>query len=213
MSRILITTDGINPQPALQTPAMAEVVEIIDIYDLAQRRFSDHPAILLNLSCDQVALQRLGARLEAYLEDGGVIVFCGHVAHPFLPGLTRFVPMLDYRLGDLAVSLDTDHPMFRGVDNRDVTFRRGVAGFYGRGANPPPPGARIVATLGPARVPVDWQMPVGRGLLYVHAGLDLWNYSGMEDGTAARIPVQLIAWILDRANANGAATAEPGTTP
>lgn len=191
--RILVTTDGIHSKSAFAEPGLAERVEFIDMYALAEHRLEDHRALLLNASCDQKVLQRLGARLQAYLEGGGVIVFCGHIVHPFLPVLQPFVPMVNYRLIDLRVALDPTHPIFRGVANDDVTFRRGVAGFFGRGANPAPPGARVTATLGPSRVPVDWQACIGDGTLYVHTGNDLWSFDG--DGTASRIPAQLLDWI------------------
>lgn len=192
--RILVTTDGIHLESAFTEPGLVERVELIDMYALAEHRLEDHRALLLNASCDQKVLQRLGARLQAYLEGGGVIVCCGHIAYPFLPALQPFVPMANYQLVDLRVALDPTHPIFTGVANADVTFRRGVAGFFGRGANPAPPGARVTATLGPSRVPVDWQARIGDGTLYVHTGNDLWSFDG-DDGTASRIPAQLLGWI------------------
>lgn len=101
----------------------------------------------------------------------------------------------NYKVTDLEVIRVADHPVWEGVDTADLTFRRGVAGFYGRGANPPPPGARIIHVLGPGRHPVDYEVrPAVGGRLLVHAGADLWNYAD-SGNTAARMMPQLLDWI------------------
>jgi hypothetical protein len=191
----LLTSDGISPVTSFDAVSLSGRVEVIDMYELAARDFAVHRALLLNGSCDQMELQRLQGRLFAYLLAGGVIVFCGHVAHPFLPMLQRFVPMASRKPRDLEVRLDGSHAIYSGVADRDVTFRRGVAGFFGRGANPPPEQARITARIDEGRVPVDWELPVGAGILYVHAAIDFWSLVAPEDGTAARIPANLLGWI------------------
>ena len=85
--------------------------------------------------------------------------------------------------------------MFAGGDPEHLTFRRGVAGFYARGGNPPPDGARVLNTLGPDALAVDWVLALpGGGRLLTHSGNDLWMYAGSAD-SAGRIVPQLFDWL------------------
>lgn len=148
---------------------------------------------------DQRLLARHAGWFRRFFAAGGTLVFNGLLAHPFHPALVRFRPIERPRLDDLRVAIAARHPLYAGVEAADLTFRHGVAGFYGRGQNPPPPKARILATLGPAAVPVDWlwQPPEG-GALLMHAGNDLWMQAG-DDTTAARLLPNLLAWAAGRA--------------
>ena len=85
-----------------------------------------------------------------------------------------------------------------GVREEDLTFRRGVAGFFARGHHRPPPGAEILARLvdpedGEPIVYVDRVSTAG--VILVHAGNDLIA-SVDRDSTAGRIAAQLVGWML-----------------
>lgn len=78
----------------------------------------------------------------------------------------------------------------------DLTFRRGVAGFYGRGYYPDlPPEALVVHGIGVDARPLDAVYPHGAGEVLLHGGNDLWGYAG-DDTTAARMTPQLVGWLL-----------------
>lgn len=194
--KTLLVTNGRSALSAFAgRPKSGVEVVPVDMYSLATTSLTPYRALLLGTHVDQYELKRMQNRLEDYLSGGGIIVYCGHVVHPFLHMLTLFRVVPDFTLEDLKVALDASHAIFRGVEPNDVTFRRGVAGFFGRGANPPPRGARVVATLAKGTVPIDWEIPVGAGMLYVHAGSDLWGYLNTGDASARRIPLQLLEWI------------------
>lgn len=155
-------------------------------------------AVLVPMSADQRQLAEMRPVLERFLEAAGTIVVCGQIAHPFLPDLRRFVPLPRMGLAELAVRIETAHPIWAGVDPDHLTFRRGVAGFYGRGENPPPPGATVITTVGRGRMAVDWlTLRPGGGHLLMHGGNDLWSFCD-DDTTAAKLGPQLIAWLLGR---------------
>jgi hypothetical protein len=179
----------------LRRPDLGRRVDAIAMHDFGAADLAPYAGLLIWLHCDQRHLHRHRDRLAAFLAQGGTIVFCGHVATPFLDGLSPYRPLPAYRVADLVVNLEREHPVWAGVRGEDLTFRRGVAGFYGRGHNPPPPGAIVINTLGDARVPVDleWRPAVG-GRVLMHAGADLWMYLETET-TAARMGVQLLDWI------------------
>ncbi len=194
---VLLVTNGLEPGPAIvRQPGVDGRIDTVDIYDLAESGFEERAALWLTQNSDQILLRAMSARLSDYLDGGGTIVFCGHVAWPFLPELAEFVPLRDYRLDDLRVSRIEAHPIWAGIAMDDLTFRRGVAGFYGRGHNPPPPGARCLNAIASGTAPVDWLCQRGRGgRLLVHSGNDLWNDMG-GGGTADRLPLALLEWSL-----------------
>lgn len=207
-NRGVYLTNGADADPPLCRAACAGGrLDAVDLYAFDDagfaRSLAGYAAVLLPIHVDQRLLSRRRAALEAWLDGGGTLVVNGHVAHMFLNGLTPFVPLERPSLSDFAIAEATPHRIFAGVDRHDLTFRRGVAGFYGRGHNPPPPGAVVLNTLGPDRVPVDWlwRRP-GGGRVFMHSGNNIWMYL-TEDSTAARLPGQLVDWALDGGNADG----------
>lgn len=176
-------------------PDLGARLDVVPHYDLERTDLGRYRGLLVGLHADQRYLAASRPQLEAFLAGGGTIVFCGHVAHPFLAELAPYRPIEGYKAADLEVARVVEHPVWAGVDPADLTWRRGVAGFYGRGGNPPPPGATVIHTLGPRAVPVDFVCrPAAGGRLLVHAGADLWGYLE-TDGTAARMAPQLLDWL------------------
>ncbi|MEM8608723.1 MAG: hypothetical protein AAGF92_16585 [Myxococcota bacterium] len=133
--------------------------------------FDGFDGIIVPMHADQRHLSGLSSRLDRFVDDGGAILVNGHVAHPFLPELERFVPVVNRDLEGLTLHRELDHPLFAGVPVETLTFNKGVAGFYGRGGNPAPPEATVIHTVGRERLPVDWVLrrPSG-GRLFVHSG-------------------------------------------
>ncbi|SDU01123.1 hypothetical protein [Stappia sp. ES.058] len=166
----------------------------IDHYALAEADLSRYRALLVPAHLDQRYFGTLTHKISGFLDGGGTLVFNGHVAWPMLPEFRPFQVLPQVTLETLEVHRLADHPVFAGVDPRDLTYRRGVAGFYARGHNPPPDGAVALNGLGPDRVPCDWiyERPDG-GRILMHAGNDLWMYAGSAD-TTARIVPQLCRW-------------------
>lgn len=194
----LLLTSGTQETPLLSHPLSAGRVATLDQYALDQTALEAYKALLISMHSDQRHLVRRQPQLEGFLRGGGIIVFSGHIAYPFLPELRRFVAT-DYReVSDLFVYRAVEHPIWQGVAEQDLTFRKGVAGFYGRGYNPPPPGAIIINTLGPRHLPLDYvyTRPQG-GTVLIHAGIDFWNFGlfPSDDTSAARMPAQLLSWI------------------
>jgi len=175
-----------------------EDAEEVSHYALHETPLEDYAAIMLPAHLDQRYFGEISDRITAYLDQGGTLVFNGHVAWPMLPEFKPFVPLPKVDLEHLQVYRLTPHPVFEGVDMQDLTFRRGVAGFYARGHNPMPDGAVPLLGLGPDRIPCDWvyDRPEG-GRVFMHAGNDLWMYAG-DTTTAARIADQLCTWAARR---------------
>ncbi len=182
--------------------ALAGRVEARHLSELAGLDLHGYGAILVSMLTDQISLAEHSGQLEAFLDDGGTLVFNGHVAHPPINGLGQFVPQQGRGIDSLTIHRLADHPVYDGVAAQDLTFRRGVAGFYARGHNPLPAGAQALNGLGPDKVPVDWvwQRP-GGGTVLMHCGLDLWAFAG-DPTTASRMAPQLLAWLYSDMQGN-----------
>ncbi|MDP9419972.1 MAG: phosphate starvation-inducible protein PhoH [Actinomycetota bacterium] len=178
----------------------AGAVEPVDAYELPSIDLSEVGALLLGNMIDQEFLYRHRALVRSFLDDGKVIVFSGHLLRPWLPGCGAFVPKAIATFHDYALSVVNSHPLYAGVDPHDLTFRRGVAGFFARGHHPTPPGAEVLLAL-PGGEPVTYVDRVSTGgTILVHAGGALFD--GTErDSTASRVPAQLLAWL--RAEVDG----------
>ncbi len=188
---VVLLTMGDDPR-LLDHPA-AWGVRALDCYDLSQAELEQAAAVLVGMHADQRHLAGMRPVLETFVASGGRLVVCGQVAIPFLAGLCRFCPLVDYHLEDLEVHAVRAHPVWAGVKTEDLTLRRGVAGFYGRGWHQPPPGAVVINGLGPRRLPVDFVYRMGAGEVLVHGGNDLWS-SDEEGSTSARLVPQLLEW-------------------
>ena len=109
--------------------------------------------------------------------------------------LAPFQPLRDYRVQDLMVRREAAHSVWDGVVEDELTFRRGVAGFYGRGWHQPPDGATVIHSIGTGRHPVDFVDRVGAGRVRFHGGTALWPDAGATD-TTGRIVPQLLDWLF-----------------
>jgi hypothetical protein len=189
------TEGGVNI--LMKRPDLGSRLDVALLYDLERVDLAQYGGLLISLHADQRYLATRQGQILDFLKFGGTVVFCGHLAYPFLPDLEPFRPIPNYTVADLEVHRRQDHPVWYGVDVNDLTWRRGVAGFYGRGSHPPPTGAHIIHTLGPNAYPVDFEYsPAIGGRILVHAGADLWGYLD-GSSSAARIGPQLLDWVRD----------------
>ncbi len=169
----------------------------VSVYDLGPDLFDGVQGVLVPAHIDQRALQKHQPLLQRHLDNGGRLVLNGHMVHLCLAWLKPFVPLPERNQVGLQITRLADHPVFDGVDPRDLTYRRGVAGFYGRGHNPMPDGARPIHGIGPEQHPLDWELPLhSGGRVLMHSGNDLWMYAA--DATSARrIAPQLVNWLKE----------------
>jgi hypothetical protein len=198
-------------------PLVCEQVDRIDIYDLPSADLGRYRGLIVPNHVDQEFLHREHARIRAFLDDGRVLVFNGHLFREWLPGARPFVPKgLDgsrlvprgiHGSDDYNVRIVTPHPIFEGVRPEDLTFRRGVRGFFARGHHPPPDGAEILLTLESGEPIIHVDRRSTRGTILVHSGNDLLGYAG-DATTASRVAPQLLRWMREVSRAPGE-TGEP----
>lgn len=197
MARFLFLWSTSDLPDPIHRPPPAHAIVPLDQYDLdglPDAELAAFNGLIVSSHADQRHLETQRERLDAFLDTGSILVN-GPVAYPFLPELlARFEPLPRRGVRELAVALTGAHPVLAGVDASDLTYRHGVAGFWGRGRQPHPAGAEVLTVLGPDRVPLDWSCErLGGGRLFVHPGNDVWTFAG--DTSAGRLWPQLLDWL------------------
>lgn len=195
---VAIDMDLRSPEGPLARPQVRARVDPVDCYGLDAAALAGRAGLVVPPTVDQEHLMTCRALVEGHLAGGGVVVFGGHLFRPWLPGARPFVPLTVTSHHDYEVDRVADHPVFAGVRAADLTFRRGVAGFFARGHHPPPPGATVLVRLR-GGVPVTYVDRVTTpGTILVQATCDLLAFAG-ADTAAGRITGQLLDWIVAEA--------------
>ncbi len=211
---IAVLSMDIRSSPsALEQGDLGHRVELVDCYQLAQTDLSRFALLVVPSMIDQEHLAAHQSSIRAYLDGGGVLVFGGQLHRDWLPGASRFEAISPPSLAAYQVAEIVEHPIFAGVQPDDLTFRRGVAGFFARGHHPPPEGAEVLIRLS-GGLPVTYFDRVSTaGTILLQANGDLLDYGARgDDNTAARIPAQLVAWAV-RESARRRATASAAPMP
>lgn len=170
-------------------------IDAIDVYALPSTDLTGYRALVIGGTVDQEFLFAHRHIVADLLGRRGVVLFCGHLLRAWLPGCGRFVPREVHSFHDYAVHLVEPHPIFDGVTERDLTFRRGVAGFFARGHHPPPDGATVLAAL-PGGEPITYiDRRTTPGTVLAHAGNDLLTTFDGVDSTASRVAPAVLAWL------------------
>lgn len=177
-----------------------DVVRNVDLYELETLDVTSVSGLIVNGNCDQIYLERCKDVLTAFVTGGGRIAIMGHPLTDFLPGLGQWRKLQYSGPKDLAISAGSPHPVWEGVDPADLSFRKKVSGFYGRGYSQKLPENAIVTNyIGRHGLPVDYVYPLGKGEVLVHGGIDLAVFQS-DPNTSARVYSQLLSWLaqLDR---------------
>lgn len=182
----------------IQSQPFAGSVELIDIYDLEGLDLERYCGIVIPSTADQEFLLKHCQIIRDYLDSCRVVVFCGHLFRPWLPGASNFVPKKIESYKDYAVKVvSKQHPIFAGVLDHDITFRKGVAGFFARGHHVPPHCAEVLVAFEDGTPVTYIDRKTTKGTILIHSGNDLLGYYGEGEKTAGRIASQLVKWILE----------------
>lgn len=193
---IYIESDDGPPLAALQPHLRSGRMRLVRQTDLRQADLDAASGLITTIYLDQIDFMMRKAALAAFLAAGRRLVFNGHVLLPFVDGLQPFRKLASQRRNDLSLERLSSHPVFEDIPVAAQQTQKGVAGFYGRGHNPPPLGALHLTGIGPDKQPIDWEwlMPGGGGL-FVHSGNDIWGTSD-DAGVNALVATRLVDWAL-----------------
>jgi len=192
-------SDGHRPAGPSRPNALIEArVATFDIYELGHIDLSPLHGLVIGTNIDQEHLSRHREVIADFLEAGKVLVFSGHLSQSWLPGAGLFVARPIHHHLDYALTVvQPAHPVFEGVEDADITYQRGVSGFFARGHNPPLGQVTPVVALPGGEPTVYEDRTSTRGVILVHAGNDLIGFGSMAAAptTAARLAPQLLDWI------------------
>ncbi|MDQ3762005.1 MAG: hypothetical protein M3460_10005 [Actinomycetota bacterium] len=153
-------------------------VHRVDCYALGSTDLTRYAALIIAPNADQEHLARHRRMIRDYLDSGGVVIFGGHLHRDWLPGASAFVPLMTRSLAGYRVVEVADHPIFRGMGPVELTFRRGVAGFFARGHHPIPAGAEVLTRLSGGQPSTYLDRVSTRGTIVVQATSDLLGCCG-----------------------------------
>ncbi|MGH3788708.1 MAG: hypothetical protein ACRDRG_19650 [Pseudonocardiaceae bacterium] len=156
----------------------ADRVDRLDCYALGSTDVTRYQALIITPSVDQEYLATKRHIIRSYLDGGGVAVFGGHLYREWLPGASAFVPLANRSLAAYRVTEVADHPLFRGKGPDELTFRRGVAGFFARGHHPLPAGAEVLTRLSGGEPSTYLDRVSTAGTIVVQATTDLLGWCG-----------------------------------
>ena len=181
------------------SPFIMENFTVIDQYDFADFDLTPYKCIVVHDFVDQVYLERHSKKIENYLNDRNIIIWGGHLIREWLPGCPIFTPKMINSFSDYEISFVQEHPVFEGVNTNEMTYNKGVAGFFARGSHTPvPEGAEVLLTL-PDEAHITYiDRHTTKGTIFAHAGRDLFAQR-MQKKSTDRISSQLLAWIHDEA--------------
>lgn len=187
-----------SPFPAYEKEPWGAEVEAVDAYELPRTDLGRFVGLVIQGMVDQELFYRQRGLIRSFLDEGKVVVWSGQLFRPWLPGCGILVPATIRSYHDYTVHIVTPHPVFDGVDPTDLTYRRGVAGFFARGHHPLPEGAEVILALAGGEPIVYVDRTTTAGTILSHAGTGLLGWAD-STSTAARINAQVLAWIRDEA--------------
>ncbi|MCW0213099.1 MAG: hypothetical protein OJJ54_07055 [Pseudonocardia sp.] len=188
----------------VRSPEQRRRGDRIDCYALDRTDLSRYALLVVSGTVDQEHLARHRGVIRTFLDGGGVLLFSGQLHRDWVPGASSFVPLAHPSLAAYRVAWLAEHPIFAGIEPDDLTFRRGVAGFFARGHHPVPEGAEVLVRLGGGEPATYVDRVSTRGTILVHASGDLLGYDG-DGTTASRLSGQLLDWARAEAAARRAA--------
>lgn len=168
--------------------------KIIDQYDFAHENLEKVDVIIIPNFIDQEFFYNQREKIAAFLEEKKIVVYCGHLFREWLPGCGPFMPQLIRNYKDYEVFPTANSAIFKGVTTEDMTFKKGVAGFFARGFHYAPDNAEILLTFANGRPVTYVDRSTTKGTILVHAGRDLLGYAD-ENKSTDLIRPQFLAWL------------------
>ncbi|THF75758.1 phosphate starvation-inducible protein PhoH [Cohnella fermenti] len=170
----------------------------IDMYDLPNIPLEPYACLVIHGSSDQEFLLKHKDVVANFLNQGKVVLFGGQLFRPWLPGGSSFVPRTIRSHLDYHIAVAKAHPIFADVDPIELTYKKGVAGFFARGHHPVPAGAEVLLTLPDGEPTLYIDRSSTKGTLMVSSG---YNLLGYRDGNTTRsIGERVEAWIAQEYN-------------
>ena len=160
-------------------------------YDFANSELAPYDVLLITDFADQEYLYKHKEKIEQFLSEGKIVVFCGHLFRAWLPGCMPMMPKKIRGHQDYLVDVPENSPIYKGVKVEDMVYTKGVAGFFARGYYLPPKNVEVCLTFTDGKVITYIDRETTNGTIIVHAGRNLFGYEHRKN-TSNRITSQFI---------------------
>ena len=164
---------------------------VIDQYKLDSTDLSDYNVLLITYFADQEYLYKNKKIIENFLNEGKVVMFCGHLFRQWLPGCSLFMPKRINGYKDYFVKTIPNSPLFNDVKIEDMVCNKGVAGFFARGYYYAPQNSEVCLTFTDGKVITYIDRTTTNGKIIVHAGNNLLGYKN-QNKTTDKISIQAL---------------------
>ena len=158
-------------------------ISVINEYDLESTDLSNYNILLITYFVDQEYLYKHKQIIEDFLNEGKVVIFCGHLFRQWLPGCSLFMPKKINGYKDYFVQTIPGAPLFDGVDIEELVVNKGVAGFFARGYYYAPEKAEVCLTFTDGKVISYIDRHTTNGTIIVHGGRNILDYKNAENST------------------------------
>lgn len=189
----------IHPRNIFSDEEANERFDIIDMYDLERTDLTPYTCMIVLNFVDQDYLLEQKAVIDAFLAAGKIVAFFGNLVTPWLEGQSMFIPKEIRWHGDYNISIASDHSIFDGVLEDDMTTNKGVKGFFARGHHEAPAHAEVLLTLPDGETVTYIDRTSTNGTIFMHAGGNLFRIGlGMKNQptkTTDVIPARMEAWV------------------
>lgn len=167
----------------------------LDQYELATTDLSPFNVLVVTDFIDQEYLFEHKAVIEQFLNEGKIVVACTHIFRPWLPGVNLFMPKMIYKHSDYEMQVVKKDSFFRGVDMKELAYRKGVSGFYSRGYHPlTNKNAEVVLAFLDGTPITTIDRSTTNGTIVAHSARDLLSYATGENSTQL-IAKQFMEWL------------------
>lgn len=170
-------------------------VTYIDQYEIGTADLSDFNVLVVTDFIDQEYLYKQKHVIENFLNEGKIVIANTHIFRPWLPGVGLFMPKEIKKHSDYLMEVAHDNTFYKGVDMKELTYRKGVSGFYARGSHPvvnKESEVMLQFTDGTPIVFID--RTATKGTVIAGSCRDFLTYATGENSTQLIAP-QFLAWL------------------
>lgn len=165
-------------------------------YKIGTYDFTEFDVIIVPNFADQENLYMHKNVIENFLKEKKIVVFFGHLFRSWLPGSSLFMPEKVNHFSDYNLYSENNSPIFIGVMTEDMTFKKGVAGFFARGHYHADERCEIHLVFKSGNVCAYADRHSTAGTIFVHGGRSLLGYHS-EGSTTDLIRQQFIGWLQE----------------
>ncbi|MCX2683607.1 hypothetical protein OQH60_06975 [Campylobacter sp. MIT 21-1685] len=191
----IVYLDATNSKNKIYENSLYEdlVVKKDAYVELSKEEFLLHKILIIPMEVDQVLLYENRQQLQKFLELGGVLLSFTQIYLDWLPIQAFYIPSsVPIKERDIVT---TEHFITQGVKDYDLSYRRGVKGFFSRGFMKAPCKAEIFLKDSEGECVAFIDSASTKGAIIVSAGADLLGFGLFENSTAKRLGLNLLLWV------------------